>query len=187
MRVSAFESFGSSIATNLLSGGPEDITLPIAGLFPLDLRRARISGMISAVASDVTGLSSGLLCGAIPVASLASMPNLFDTFGGGTPPPPCDASVVVSNLSDALIAGARLGPIRVGPSQPDVDLDGDGLEFYVVDDTGPGGCQPVIVSCVDGDGTVISGHDCTRDIRMADAWSAGLPFTAVGANIVGVR
>jgi len=181
------KSFGSSIVASVLSGGPEDLTLPIAGLFPLELRRGRISGMLTAVASDVTGVSSGLLCGAIPVASFASMPNIFATFGGGTPPPSCDASVITSNLSDALIAGARIGPIRVGPSQPDVDLDGDGLESYVVDDTGPAGCQAVVVSCVDGDGTVISGHDCAGDIRMADAWSAGLPFTAVGANIVGVR
>ena len=51
------------------------------------------------------------------------------------------------------------------------------------------GCRGVGADCgsdIDGDGTMIAGHECTSDRRMADGWSAGLPFTAVGANIVGV-
>ena len=183
----AITSFGSSIVASRVSGGPEDVTLPIAGLFPLDLRQGRINGTVVATGTDVTGITTGLLCGVIPVSTFAGLPNFLSMIGGGTPPPPCDDTVADTNLGDVLLGGASVGPIRIGPAQPDVDLDGDGLEFYVVDDTGPFGCQAVVTSCIDGDGTTIPGHDCTSDRRMRDGWSAGLPFTAVGANIVGVR
>lgn len=178
-------SFGSSIVASRISGGPEDVSIPIAGLFPLDLRQGRINGLVTASGDDVSGITSGLLCGAIPVTTLAGLPNIVDMFlPGGTPSVPCSDTVTETNLGDVLIGGHRLG---IGPAQPDVDLDGDGLEFYVVDDTGPARCQAVVTACIDGDGTMIAGHDCTSDPAMADGWSAGLPFTAVGANIVGVR
>lgn len=180
-------SFGSAIAASNLSGGPEDVTLPIAGLFPLDLRQGRISGMVTAAASDVTGITTGLLCGAVPVTTLAGLPNFLDMIPGSMPAVPCDASVTDVNMGDILLGGATVLGIHIGPAQPDVDLDGDGLEYYVIDDTGPSGCQPVVTSCVEGNGTVIAGHNCTSNAGMADGWSAGLPFTAVGANIVGVR
>jgi cysteine-rich repeat protein len=174
-------SFGSSIVGGRVSGGPEDVTLPIAGLFPLDLRQGRINGVVTTSGDDVSGITGGLLCGVIPVGTFAGLPNFIEMFGGGTPAPPCDDTVSSTNLGDVLLGGARVGPIRVGPAQPDVDLDGDGLEFYVVDDTGTAGCQAVVTGCIDGDGTMIPGHDCSNDERMADGWSAGLPFTAVGA------
>ncbi len=171
-----------------VSGGPEDVTLPIAGLFPLDLRQGRISGTVMSSGGDVTGVTAGLLCGAIPVTTIAGLPNFLDMIGGGAPPsPPCDDAVASTNLGDVLLGGKTLFGINIGPAQPDVDLDGDGLEFYVIDESGPFGCQAVVTACIDGDGTRIEGHDCTSDRRMADGWSAGLPFTAVGANIVGVR
>ena len=180
-------SFGSSIVSGRISGGPEDVTLPIAGLFPLDLRRARLNGVVTAAAGDVTGITTGLLCGAVPVTTLAGLPNFLDMIGGGTPAPACDDTVSATNLGDVLLGGANVFGIRIGPAQPDVDLDGDGLEYYVIDNTGVSGCQAVVSACVDGDGTMIPGHDCAGDRRMADGWSAGLPFTAVGANIIGVR
>jgi cysteine-rich repeat protein len=179
-------SFGSTIVGGRVSGGPEDVTLPIAGLFPLDLRQGRINGMVMSSGSDVTGIRSGLLCGAIPVTTIAGLPNFLGMVGGMAPVP-CDDTVAETTLGDVLVGGTSVFGINIGPAQPDVDLDGDGLEFYEVDDSGPFGCQAVISACIDGDGTRIAGHDCPGDARMADGWSAGLPFTAVGANIVGVR
>jgi hypothetical protein len=179
-------SFSSTIAGERLSGGPDDVILPIAGLFPLDLRQARISGTVTSSGSDVTGIAAGLICGAIPVSSVANQPNTLGMVGGMVPVP-CDPSVVETTLGDVLVGGASIFGITLGPAQPDVDLDGDGLERYEVDSTGPFGCQAVISACIDGDGTRIPGHACTGDARMADGFSAGLPFTAVGANIIGVR
>jgi len=45
----------------------------------------------------------------------------------------------------------------------------------------------VITGCVDGDGTMIPGRDCVFDGRIVDGFSAGLPFTATRADIVGIR
>jgi hypothetical protein len=142
--------------------------------------------MVMSSGSDVTGIRSGLLCGAIPVTTIAGLPNFLGMVGGMAPVP-CDDTVAETTLGDVLVGGTSVFGINIGPAQPDVDLDGDGLEFYEVDDSGPFGCQAVISACIDGDGTRIAGHDCPGDARMADGWSAGLPFTAVGANIVGVR
>jgi cysteine-rich repeat protein len=180
-------SFGSAIVTSSISGGPEDVTLPIANLFPLDLRQGRISGTVTAAGSEVTGLTDGLLCGAVPVTTLAGLPNMLDMIPGAPPTVPCDSTVAEVNMGDILLGGANVMGMRIGPAQPDVDLDGDGLEYYNTMRSGPRGCQPVVTSCVDGDGTTIAGHDCVNDPRMADGWSAGLPFTAVHAEIVGVR
>jgi cysteine-rich repeat protein len=186
-------SFGGDIRGGRVDAGPEDIVLNVA-VFPLDLRRGRILGELQASRDgQLTGLRNGLLCGAIPVRTFATLPNFLEMFGGGMFSfEPCAVAgdpVVVEDetLGDLLLGGARVLGIRLGPAQPDVDLDGDGLESYIIDREGPPGCQPVVVGCIDGDGTRIMGHECTSDPRMQDGWSAGLPFTAVGAQIVGVR
>jgi len=50
--------------------------------------------------------------------------------------------------------------------QPDVDLDGDGLETFEID---PASYE--VLSCRDGDGTPIDGAGCLHDARVADGYS----------------
>jgi hypothetical protein len=63
--------------------------------------------------------------------------------------------------------------------QPDIDLDGDGLETILADSAG-------IISCTDGDGTtVIEGELCGCDPRMADGYSIVFVLDTRGAAIIG--
>lgn len=64
--------------------------------------------------------------------------------------------------------------------EPDIDLDGDGLEKVIGDGVS-------IAECIDGDGTVIPGADCVCSPKIADAYSMGAEIQLVKANIVGVR
>ena len=175
-------SFASSIANSMLSGGPEDVQIPL-GFLPLEFRAAQVSGTTVATNGELSSLNNGLLCGGVPVGTFAFLPNIIGMFTG-MEAPACDPAVPSSNLADVLIAGTPAGFIfPIGGNQPDVDLDGDGLERYVTVSSGAPGCQPVIVACIDGDGTQIDGHDCTLDPRMADGFSAAMNFTAVAAEV----
>lgn len=171
-------SFASRIESTMLSGGPEDILLPI-GFFPIELRRGQLRGTTTADAGELSGLVEGLLCGVVPVSTIAVLPNVIDMFTG-EPAPPCDGTMQPSNFADVLIGGTPDGfifPLR--GSSPDVDLDGDGLERFEVDSSGERGCQPVVVACIDGDGTRVEGRDCVLDPSFEDGWSAGFDLEAV--------
>ena len=62
----------------------------------------------------------------------------------------------------------------------DVDVDGDGLERFVVHAAGH------IARCIDGDGhTTIDGPDCWQDGRMADGFSLVVVLHAVSARFAG--
>ncbi len=181
---SPLTSFGGAISVHHLAGGPEDISLPLGLPIPIQLRQAHIAGTLGATGGHVDGLSDGLLCGAVSVRSLALLPNFLSMFGMMMPP--CDATVSSSNMADVIIGGAR-SLITIGPAQPDVDVDGDGLEYYETITSGVANCQPVVSACIDGDGTRIPGHDCSGDSRMVDGFSVGLPFTAVNVNVTGLH
>jgi hypothetical protein len=79
-----------------------------------------------------------------------------------------------------MIGGADLlgGAVQLGGVSADVDIDGDGLEFFEVTSTGAAGCQPVISACIDGNGTRIEGHDCVGNPAIADGLSGALVWTA---------
>jgi len=63
--------------------------------------------------------------------------------------------------------------------QPDIDLDGDGLETVQADTAG-------VISCTDGDGeTVAWGDDCACDERMADGFSILFLLDIRGAVLLG--
>ena len=180
-------SLESRVMMRMLSGGPEDISfvLPFGGVaLPLDLRQARISGTTRATGGVLSGIDSGLLCGVIPIRTLAMVPNPIGMVPGG-PSESCDGMMDLGTVADLLVGGVTIFIIDIGPASPDIDLDGDGLETFEVDDMGSSGCQGVITACIDGDGTRIEGRACATDPRIADGFSAGLPFTAVGATIVG--
>ena len=178
-------SFESDVRGASLMGGPEDISIPL-GFLPLDIRDARLHGTTTSSGADgqLWSIEEGLLCGAMPLSGFAFLPNLTDLFGGTTTPP-CDETMEPSTMADLLVGGAPTGfllPLR--GADPDVDLDGDGLESFIVDSSGPAGCQPVIIACIDGDGTRLEGRDCPLDPRFADGFSTGLPFTSIRAQIV---
>lgn len=176
-------SFESSVASRMLSGGPEDVSIPIA-ILPVELRQAYLSGTTTSDAQGVSGMTDGLLCGAVPVSTLAVLPNLLEMIPGPSSPP-CVG--IDTNLVDVLIGGSAPGGFISLPGvNPDVDLDGDGLERFEIN-RGGGNCQPVVTACIDGDGTRVEGHNCTLDPRFEDGFSAGFLAAAVRANIVGTE
>ena len=85
----------------------------------------------------------------------------------------------LSMLEVLLAGGAVLGLDVLPGITPDVDLDEDGLEQFVLDEDGR------IVQCIDGDTTTILGRECWQDERMADAVSFNFRFECVSARYVG--
>jgi hypothetical protein len=150
--------------------------------------QSQITGTTRASGGAVAGLDNGLICGGVPVATVAFLPNIIDMFSM-MPAPPCDPAITSTSLADVLVGGTPRGfilPLR--GSAPDVDLDGDGLERFEVTSRGEMGCQPVITACVDGNGTRVTsplpdGTSCATDSRFQDGWSAAFPFAAVRATI----
>jgi hypothetical protein len=70
--------------------------------------------------------------------------------------------------------------VNVFNLQPDIDRNKDGGLDRLVGDGGK------VTSCVLADGTVIEGHSCACDQRMADGYSLAFSFSAVPAIIVGL-
>jgi len=110
---------------------------------------------------NFTEVQNGLLCGVIQACSLAMIPDPL--FGSGS-------------MLDLMLG---LG------INPDIDLSGDGLESFTLSMSFP----QELVSCTDGDGTVISstpGSPCACDPRIEDGISMAMDFHANGATIIGV-
>lgn len=189
---SPMTSLQTSIMSNNLRGGPEDLDLNL-GFFPLTLREAYLRGTTAAMGGELWSLSGAFICGVVQSQTLSFInQSLIESFGGGggfmiTIPPPCDGSTTESTLVDWLIGGARIAIINIRPTSPDVDLDGDGLETFVVTGhtTGPA-CQPVVTACIDGDGTRVEGRNCYENPRFQDGYSAALSTDAIRALITGV-
>lgn len=119
----------------------------------------------------------GKVCGALPVSYFATN---RDTFSGGAGQPPCAEIDRQVSFADAFVGGRSAGIV---PVQPDVDLDGDGLERLIVEGTRTGACAPVIVGCVEGDGTVIDDPSCVFDV--ADGFSFVMTYRAEPAVFPG--
>jgi hypothetical protein len=140
------------------------VTAPVFGVLEMDIgqdqllrvRRLHIAASLP-LALDV--IDDGLLCGVTTVRDADAMgfcvlmPQICVPLGM-----PADLSVA------ALLA--------VQGVQPDIDIDGDGLETYSVD------LEGYVDLCVDGDGTEIPGQGCLSDIRMADGFSLCFAFHA---------
>lgn len=113
--------------------------------------------MPSAKGDAVRTLEEGRLKGAVAASLLSFVPNItMGTCKGGT-------------LLDVIATGCGIFAL-----QPDIDLDGDGLEKFFDDaggdpDSGATG-DGMIDRCVDGDGTEILGTDCPSDPKIADAY-----------------
>lgn len=187
-------TLSASLRSGLLEAGPEDVLIPFFGSFQLGVKRARVvmtpitvSGTAPATIVSVADLA-GNLCGGVSVGPFAALPNIVGSFNlPGVPTNSCDPMLVrdnAINLADVIVGGVQLGNFLdvVVATQPDIDMDGDGLEHYVV--LAGTDCQAVIVSCIDGDGTPIPGRACVTDPRMQDTISAAFQFTAPTTTIV---
>lgn len=144
--------------------------LSIPGL-PIPFQNPSISGALAPTADSkyIRTLENGRLKGVIPASVLAFAPNI--TMGQ------CKGAT----LLDVISTGCGFLAL-----QPEVDLDGDGLEKFF-DDTGSDGDggvakDGVIDRCVDGDGTEILGTDCVNDARIKDGYR--LIFVIHGARAI---
>ena len=187
-------SIQSSVASNALVGGPEDIPLPI-GFFPIDLKQGRVQGRTVADSGELYQIQDALLCGGIPV-------NLFALLGGflgdmlmtapacdGGEPPQILDLIIAGGEATIVIGGGPMPtsiPVRFTATPPDLDLDADGLEGFGITRDGPAGCQPVVTSCIDGDGTRIDGRGCYSDPRIGDGHSSAFEFSAIRAVVNGI-
>lgn len=125
--------------------------------FPLDVRRASFTGT----------LPNLRLCGALTATSWHRLPNLLPGTDGAT-------------LLDLFVFGTQLVSYRLNPTQPDIDVDGDGFEIFRDTDN-----DHRIDLCIDGDGTQIIGTDCPLDPRIADAYSEAFDLEIVPAKLAG--
>ena len=139
-------------------GVPYAVTLDYA---PLD-----VTGTLEADAMGPTRLVV-TQCGARAVHSWAQLPNTSGLGGGAT-------------LLDLIVLGADVLGFHANPTQPDVDVDHDGLEVMMDTDG-----DHRIDLCIDGSGTQIIGTDCPMDPRIADALSEATQEEYVGAVLAG--
>lgn len=144
--------------------------LSIPGL-PIPFQNPTIEGTLvpSADNAFIRTLEDGRLRGVIAASLLEVAPNI--TMGQ------CKGST----LLDVIATGCGFFAL-----QPEVDLDGDGLEKFFDDGGGdPDAGSPkdgVIDRCVDGDGTEILGTGCAGDARIKDGYR--LIFVIHGARAI---
>ncbi len=177
-------TFQSRIAMGALSGGPEDVRLNLpagpAGMLDFRVQRGRLSGTITADTTRITGMRGGVLCGAVPARDLAALPNPANFIGGGG-----GGGGNSGTFLELLVGGQRVVLFQIGPQQPDIDLDGDGLERI---ETAPGtNGQQQITACIDGNGTRITGRNCASDPRIADGFTAAFQLSGQYITLRGVR
>jgi hypothetical protein len=125
----------------------------------------------SADGDSIQTLENGRLTGAVPASLLGIVPNI--TMGT------CEGQT----LLDVIATGCGIFTL-----QPEVDLDGDGLEKLFdkegVDENGNPAKDGHIDTCLDGDGTEILGPDCASDPRIADAYRLVFALHGVRAFVL---
>ena len=139
------------------------------GRIPMEFRNVQMSGPLTSDASGPTDFQ-GKFCGARTASTWHRFPNKV------IPVP----NLTGETLLDVLVVGLNFGGYRVTPTQPDVDVDGDGLEHFADTDG-----DLNVDLCIDGNGTQISGIDCPLDPRIADAYTEAFLFESVGAQLAG--
>jgi len=142
----------------------EPIRLPLStGIGEVYLRNTHLTGTI---APNMVSLSDGVLCTSVWASELAQAPF----------PDPSEPG---RSMLDVFVAPGFNSGMMVDGAQPDLDLDGDGLERFVVDTV-----NGRVVTCFDGDGTQIDGEACTADARIADGFAFTLRFSAASGFLL---
>ncbi len=179
------------VRSNMLEAGPEDIPLLDEETLSLGLRAGRIVGTTVSVDGELHDIRDGFICGGFDMPLLVEAGLLTEgrivsqpACGGGDPAQLVDILLAGGDVGAELGGGAVL-PLTFGATPPDLDLDGDGLEGFEF--SSGEDCQPIIVACIDGDGSRIEGRDCLFDPAIADGYSASFTFTAIDATVLGVR
>jgi hypothetical protein len=153
-----------TVKNGVVTAGPGSFTL-LLGLIPnqppvsMELKNARVRFKIKA---GLTGLTAGSIGGALPAATLDLMPTIQ---GFGT-------------VMELLVQIAK------SDGQPDIDIDGDGLESFQ---------RSTSTTCKDGDGKSVSVPSpcpnglttcsCIQNAKIADALSAYMKFEAARVKI----
>ncbi len=137
----------------------------LGGALPFALQQPELSGdlVADAAGAHVIELTGGRLVGGLPASLLALAPNIASGMCPG------------ATMLDVIATGCGLLPL-----QPDIDLDGDGLEK--LQDTDADGA---IDRCVNGDGTEILGTDCPSNPAIADGYR--IIFVVHGLRAILVR
>jgi hypothetical protein len=148
-----------SLTEGLLEGRFEVVSVPLLGYGAVwPWRAGRFRGVVSA---GGRGIEAGILCFHCRAAELAAI--AVDPAGE-------------RNVLDMFVApGSTIGLPGTAGIQPDIDLDGDGLESFVAD------AEERISVCIDGDGTVIESspdRPCALAPGIEDAISLTIRFEA---------
>jgi hypothetical protein len=108
-------------------------------------------------------------------ATLSADQKTFAGMLGGVATP-CGLSQLPSPTGAGSLLGSLVNQYQV---QPDIDVDGNGLDTIAGDGQN-------IVSCTTSDGVLVQGADCACDPRIKDGFSGAFDFSAVPAKLVGV-
>jgi len=175
-----------TVTSNLLKDGPSlfRVTIPLdKEQLALELTGARLEATLADDGSKLK-MMSGRLGGVLSASTLAQITGL-------------ELSSFVKkeqSLLDALFTGAGTSLLGLeadkdGHYQPDIDVDGDGLEsFWTENLSAP---TTFIDFCKDGDGTVVKSEpgkpcalakDAKGNYRFLDGLSVALKWTAVPAR-----
>jgi cysteine-rich repeat protein len=161
---------GSAPAGAFTTSPAATIVLPLPNRDVPELQEFAIATMTGTLTTDTTGPTqlAARLCGVQTAASFARVPDAT----GAQPPG--------ATILDDLVLGEAFVGARITATQPDWDVDRDGLEIFRDTDG-----DHLIDLCIDGDGTQIIGRDCTQDPRIADGYSAAWDLTFVRAQLAG--
>lgn len=183
-----------SVNNGVLNAGPDafNLNLPFQKgvMLNLQLTGARVlmdlmdqGGLTNVPAIGPDGKAGGKLGGVLSAVTLAQIKGI-------------DAGGVIKpdqSLLDAVFAGAvgtvlGLDTDKDQHYEPDIDVDGDGLEAFWQSTPNTTGSAHVD-TCRDGDGTIIMGTDCPLakdakgNYRFVDGLSAALKFSAVPVKL----
>lgn len=200
--LSPFIEFPNGSAKNgLIDAGPNLFKLNIAVDSDISLDLALAGAHLKMKTKEDNGgtyVTEGVLGGVLQVGTLA---QIHIDAGGILKK---EQSLADAIFPDGAPAASILGldSDKDGHYLPDVDMDGDGLETFWMENTAPntdgGATLTKIDTCKDGDGTIIhndfdgKGTPCifaTDDngkLRFVDGLSAALKFQAVPAKLVDV-
>lgn len=149
--------------------------------YPLGGWGTRVRQLGFTVAPDLSKLENGWFSGVMRVHELAWLENPYCRSLN----PRCPILFGESSMLDLIVSLV---------AQPDMDLDGDGLETFEDSDgdalidrcwdgcTGAD-CTPVLVPAIDP----MDLGSCALDPRMADGFSVNMSFAAVRASTTGFR